>query len=161
MRSMRALTGIAAVLIVLAARVHAEETKLEIKDVPEVVMKAALAKFPGAKVEEAAKEVDEGETTYEISLIYKGIAVDVAVGANGEIEEIETETAIADLPKAVTDAILAKHAGAKLMKAEEIIEFDDGQESRYYEVVIVHDSRRLEVSLTPAGELVEPEQVDN
>lgn len=155
MRSVLAIMGV----IVLAAVARADETKVEMKDVPAPVMKSVMAKFPDAKIEEAVKEVDDGETTYEISLIHKGVAIDVAVEADGEIEEIETETAVADLPKAVTDAILAKHAGAKLMRAEEIVAFDDGKESKFFEVVVVHDFKRLEVRLTAAGEFIEAEPI--
>ncbi len=155
MRDNPILTVFAVGLCWFAATGRADETKLEIKDVPEVVMKAAMAKFPGAMVQEAAKEVDGGETTYEISLISHGLVVDLAVEAGGDIEEIETETAVSDLPKGVTRAILARHPGAKLMKAEEILEYDDGKEDgHYFEVVIVHESRRMEVKLTAAGEFV-------
>ncbi len=149
-------------LLAAVASARADESKVEIKDVPQPVLKAVEARFPGAKIEEAAKEVDGGETTYEISLISKGIVIDVALEPDGEIEEIETETAVADLPKAVTNAILAKHAGAKIMKAEEIVEFEDGkEEGRFYEVVIVHESKRQEVKLTPAGEFVKAEDDDD
>jgi hypothetical protein len=145
----------------LGARARVDEAKVPLKDVPQAVLHAVKAKFPGAELKEASKETEDGKTTYEIALKDKGQNVDVAVSAAGEIEEIEREVAPKDLPKPVVATVEAKYPKATIKKAEEIIEFDDGLEKKNFELLIeTADKKTRELKVSPMGRLLEDEEAD-
>ncbi|MEJ7638178.1 MAG: PepSY-like domain-containing protein, partial [Singulisphaera sp.] len=132
----------------------ADEEEVPLKDVPKAVLDAVKARFPGAELKEAVKESEDGTTTYEVALKDKGKAVDVALTAEGKVIEIETEVAAKDLPKAVSSAIEAKYPKASVKKAVELIEFEDGEEEKTYEVqVVTADGEAIEVSVDEDGEI--------
>lgn len=160
MMKVAAVVALGLVGFVSAAR--ADEEKLALKDVPKAVLDAVKAKFPAAELKEASKEVEEGKTTYEVSLEDKGKAVDVALTAEGKIVEIETEVAAGDLPKAVASAIAAKYPKATLKQAEEIVEFEGGKETRSFEILLVTVAKKtVEVELAPDGKIIEEEEEDD
>src|SRR5262249_46866588 len=77
-----------------------EEEKIAFSELPKAVIKTVKAKFPGAGVKEAVEEEGEdGKTRYEVSLEFKGHAVDVALDAKGKILEVEQEIEFDDLPR--------------------------------------------------------------
>ncbi len=151
-RAIAVLAGLVA--LTLAADVRSEDEKVALKDVPKAAVDAVKAKFPGAELrDEAEKEVEKGQTSYEISLKHLGKKITVEVNADGKINEIETEVAVADLPKAVVDAIAKKHPGGVLKKAEEIVEYEDGEEEKAFEVVVAVGGKSLEVTVGPDGKI--------
>ena len=123
--------------LMLGAAAMADEESIPVKQLPSAVRKAAKAKFPKAKIEEAAKEVEDGETIYEVTLKVKGHAVDVAMKADGTILEIEKEVSLDQLPKAVKKALASKYPNAKISKVEEITKGEDGPV--LYEVVLASE----------------------
>jgi hypothetical protein len=134
----------------------ADEKKIPLSEVPKLVLDAVKLKFPSGELREASKVLDDDETTFEISLLNAGKHVTVSADDEGEIEEIETEIAVSDLPKAVTDAIAGKYPRAKLKKAEELVEIEDGKEDKAYEVEITtSDGKSIEVKVDKSGKLEE------
>jgi hypothetical protein len=137
--------------LALAGVAGADEEKIPVKRLPKAVIKAVKAKFPKAEIKEAAKEEEEGETIYEVSLEVKGRSVDVALEADGTILEIEKEVPIGELPESVKKALAAKYPKAKIEKVETISKGEDGPVN--YEVVIA-----TEVVLSPKGKFVEADK---
>jgi hypothetical protein len=135
-------------LSVLIVGTQAGEEKIAVKELPKAVLKAAKAKFPKAEIKGAAKEVEDGKTTYEVMLTLKGRSVDVAMKADGTILEIEKEISADDLPKAVKKAIAARYPKAKISKIETITKGEDGPVN--YEVVL-----STEVVLSDKGKFKE------
>jgi len=149
------------VLVAAGGAVRADE-KVELKDVPKVGIDAVKDKFPAGELTGAEKETKAGKTTYEVSLKNKGKNIDVALTSEGKIKEIETEVAVADLPKPVASAIEAKYPKATVKKAEEIVEFKGEDETKNYEVVLtMEDKKTLEVVLSPEGKILEKEEDDD
>lgn len=134
-------------LSVLIVPARADEETIPINRLPDAVRKAIKKKFPKAEIEKAAKEVEDGVTTYEVMLEVKDRAVDVALKADGTILEIEREIAFDEVPKAVKKKLAAKYPGAKIGKIEEVTKGEDGPV--HYEVAISH-----EVVLTAKGKIV-------
>jgi len=144
-------------LLAVATLSRGDEQKIALKDVPNAVLNAVKAKYPTADLKEATKETEKKDVvTYEISLINEGKKITVSVDQNAKIKEIETEIAVGDLPKSVTEALAAKYPKATLKKAEEIVEFEDGKEEKEYEVEIVtSEGKSMEVTLSPSGKIDE------
>ena len=157
---MRRLIGMgAAVALVMtgwAAGTRAEEEKVKLDQVPKAVMDAARAKFPGAEIKGAEKEVEDGKTSYEIGLVHEGHKIDVVISPEGTIKAVETTVEAKDLPRAVTAAVEAKYPGATLGKAEKIEE--DGKTT--YEVKLASGKKKLEVLLDAKGKILKTEEED-
>lgn len=123
------------VLPALASR--ADEEKIPVKELPKAVQKAAKAKFRGAEIVGAAKEIEDGKTTYEVMFKLNGRSIDVAMSPEGKILEVEKEIDHSDLPEAVKKTIAAKYPGAKIEKVEQVTKGEDGPAS--YEVSIISE----------------------
>lgn len=148
-------------LVAFVPVVRAGEEKVPLKDVPMAVLDAVKARFPAAELKEAARETEDGRTTYEVALKQAGKAVDVALTAEGEITEVETELAAKDLPKAVASAIETKFPKSTIKGAEEIVEFEGDKQTRSFEVLLETGARKpVEVKLSPEGKIVKEEEDD-
>jgi hypothetical protein len=148
-------TGLAALLglSMLAGTSQADEEKISVEKLPAAVKKTVKKKFPEAKIVGAAKEVEDGATTYEVELKVEGRSVDLALNADGKILEIEKEVSIKELPRAVTKRLAARYPGARIEKVEEITRGEDGPV--HYEVAI-----KTEVVFTAKGKIVKPRGED-
>jgi len=135
----------------LGAVVGADEEKIPVDKLPAAVLKAVKAKYPKAKIEEAAREVEDGETTYEVELKDEGHELDVTLKADGTIVEVERTIAVEALPEAVRNAVAAKYPDAKIKKAEEITKGETGPV--LYEV----DLGSAEVVLDAKGKILKTE----
>lgn len=147
------------VLLGVASSIQADEHKIPLSDVPKTVINAVKLKFPRAELEQAVKEVEDKETSYEIRLLNAGKHVTVSLDEKGEIEEIETEIAMSDLPKPVAAAIAGKYPKATFKKAEEVVEIEDGKEEKGYEVdVVTAAGKSVEVKVDASGKIDEDEE---
>jgi Putative beta-lactamase-inhibitor-like, PepSY-like len=153
---------IAALSLVLVAAfgvsARADDEKIALDKLPGAVLKSIQAKFPGAKLEEAAKEVEDGKTTYEVEFTFKEGEYTVSVKPDGTIEEIEREVAIKDLPAAVLAALKAKYPKATLDEAEEVTA---GTKVTYEVLVKRKGKKDRQVTLNPKGSILEDEEVDD
>ena len=139
--------------LAFAGPAHADEEAIPVAKLPKAVRKAAKAKFPKARIIGAAKEVEDGETVYEVEMVLKGRSVDLAIEADGTVVEVEQEISAEELPKDVRKAIAEKHPDAKIAKAEAVTKGDDPV---VYEITLAS-----EVVLTPKGKFVEAEDDDD
>jgi uncharacterized membrane protein YkoI len=154
-----ARTGMLWGLLALVSGVRADEQKVELKDVPQAVLDAVKAKFPGAELKGAGKETEDGKTLYEVTLKDKGQNVDATLTPEGLIKEIEREITPRDLPKPVAAALEAKYPKAAIKKAEVIVEIEAGKETKSYEVVLTtEDKKSVEVKLSPEGKVLKTEE---
>ena len=136
-------------VVVIPAR--ADEEKVPVDKLPTAVKKALTRKFPKAEIEKATKEVEDGNTVYEVELEIKDRSVDVSLKADGTILEIEREVPADELPEAVRKKLAARYPKAKIEKAEEVTKGEDGPVR--YEVAIT-----TEVVLTAKGKIVQVEE---
>lgn len=65
--------------------------KIKVADLPAAVVKAIEAKFPGAELLSAEKELDDGKLEYEVKIKHAGKKYEVEVTADGVIKEVERE----------------------------------------------------------------------
>lgn len=142
------------IVLLLGAPVQSDEQKIDLKDVPKAVIDAVKSRFPQGELKEAAKESEGGETVYEIALLNAGKHVTVSVDDEGEIEEIESVVAIADLPKAVIEALAKNYPKATIKSAEELVDAEDGKNETSYELQInMPNGESVEVVIAANGEL--------
>jgi hypothetical protein len=126
-----------------------KETKLKSGEVPAAVVAAASKQYPGAQMSNWTKETEDGQTTYEASMVDGSSKRDIVFAENGALLAIEDVIPVSDLPAAVKKAILGEFPGASLRKAEKISHGNEVQ----YEVALGKVSKK-EVLLTPDGRIV-------
>jgi hypothetical protein len=154
-----ARTGLLWGLLALVSDVRADEQKVALKDLPQAVLDAVRAKFPGAELKGAGKETEDGKTLYEVALKDKGQDVDATLTPEGTITEIEREITPQALPKPVAAALEAKYPKASIKKAEMIVAIDDGKETKSYEAILTtEDKKSVEVKLSPEGKILKTEE---
>lgn len=154
MRQTHRWLGAAAVLVVLAGTARADEEKVPLNKLPRAVVDAVKAKYPGAELKGAEKEVEKGKTYYEVALTHKGKKLEVTLTPEGKIVEVEKEITARDLPAPVTEGIEAKYPKAKIKRAEEITK---GGKTLYEALIETADKKKFEVVLDPTGKIVKTE----
>ncbi len=137
-----------------------EDGEKEGVKLPKAVRKTVKAKFPEAKIRGTSKEKnEEGETVYEVEMVIKKKTVDVIINAEGEIEEIEKQIDLSDLPSAVTAAISKAYPKAKIEKAEELTGEDD---KVLYEIVLLGKGKKtMEIIVVPNGKILDSVKDDD
>ena len=153
------LQMLAAILVSAAAclsQAKAEETAVALDKLPKAVTDAVKKMFPKAELLKATQEQDGGEIEYEVTVKNDGKMLDITVEADGEIEALEKEIDLKDLPKAVTDALEKNYPKAVQKSVEAVYEVEDGKEElEYYEVQLKSvDNQEIEVKIKADGTLV-------
>ena len=102
------------------------------------------------------QEEEDWEVEYELTVKENGKKIDITVESDGDIEGLEMEIDLKDLPKAVTQALEKKHPKAVHKSAEAVFEIEHGKEElEYYEVQIkTADNQVLEVQIKADGKIV-------
>lgn len=146
-----------------AGSAHADEQKVELKDVPPAVQAAVKARFPKGTMSEASKEEEKGKTVYEVEVKDGDAEYDVAASADGKILEVEKEVEIAALPKAITAAVEAKYPGATIKEAEALLIPDKAgsTDTESYELAVTLSTKKTrELKVSPEGKILEDEADD-
>lgn len=142
-------------LIGFVSAARADEEKIPLKDVPKAVRNAAKKLFPDAKIRGVSKEVEDGETFYEVEMTVDGKSVDVLFEPDGEVEAIEKEIEVEDLPRAVISAARKAFPKARIEKVEEVTEEHD---KVIYEITFKETGKgAFEVVIAPNGKIIEDE----
>ena len=154
-RSVAAVTILLLAVSVRGAQ-EPDEQKIPLDKLPKAVSDAVKAKFPKAKLVEAASEVEDGKTIYEVTIKDSGHAIDVSLTPEGKVVTVEKEIDSKDLPKVIADALESRYPKARIKKAEQIS--DGADKTTAYEMLITtQDKKKLEVKFDPAGKFLEEE----
>lgn len=157
--ALRAVSAALLGLVVAPSSAPADEKKIEISELPKAVVKAAKKAFPEAKIVGAAKETEDGETIYEVMMKLDGKSIDLAIDDEGEIEEIEKEIEVEDLPRAVIKAARRQFPDGKIAKVEEVSDEDD---KVVYELAIeTKGGKTAEVVFSPNGKILDDEDEED
>ena len=155
MRQMVCVMVAVAANVAMLSGVWADEENIPLDKLPKAVVEAVKKRFPKAEMKEASKEVEDGKTTYEVTVVDDKQNIDVTLTPEGALVSIEKEIAVKDLPKVIADAVMAKYPKGKMTKAEEVIKVKDGKETlEYYEVILTDgDKKDIEVQIFPDGKI--------
>ena len=140
--------------MVLAAGLFAGEEKIPLDNLPKAVVESVKKKFPKGEMKDAVKEVENGKTTYEVTVMEGEIKIDVNVKDDGVITGYEKSVALKDLPKIISDAVVAKYPKGTMKNAEMLYKVKDDKDTlEYYEVFVEVDGKTVEVYVLPNGKL--------
>ena len=156
----KAMFGVAALALAgVFGMARADEEKLALDKVPAPVMQAVKDRFPRGEAVAASKETENGQTLFEVEIKRQGVTIDVTATADGKIVGIETTIAAEDFPRAVAEAIKAKHPAGKIKKSEEVVKVRDGKEVlEYFEAEVEADGKTYELKFQGDGKPVGEEK---
>ena len=153
MRMMTRMAACAAVVALAAGAVaRAGDEKLPLDKLPKAVVDAVKEKFPKAEMKAAEKEVEDGKTVYEVTIMLGEAKVDVDVSESGKITGYEKGVKLAELPKPVSAAVAKKYPKGKPETAEAVYTVAGGKDTlSYYEVVVDLDGKKMELEILADG----------
>jgi hypothetical protein len=141
---MKQLLGIATLSFALA---FAAETPVKMKDLPPAVQKTVAEQTKGAQIKGLSKEVEKGQTMYEVETMVNGKSRDLLIDAAGALVSVEEPVAIDAIPAAAKASLEKLAAGGKIKSVESVTK---GQ-TVTYEAVIVKGSKKSEVVVAADG----------
>jgi uncharacterized membrane protein YkoI len=149
---MKHISIVVAFAALFAVSIAAQETKLQLKDLPKPVQEAAQAEqAKGATLKGFAKEVEEGQTFYEVETAMGGHTRDLLYDAAGKLVEVEEEVANDAVPAAAMKALTAR---GKPGKVETVTK--GGVIVAYESVVKTKAGKNVEVAVDANGKTVKP-----
>ena len=128
---------------------QAQETRIKRSQLPAAVEKTVAKESEGATIKGFAKEIEKGQTFYELELIVDGRTKDVLMDKHGNVVEVEEQVSMDSLPATVQEA-LKQAAGAGTIGIIESITKNGTLVS--YEAHVKHGKKRSEIKVGPNGE---------
>ena len=140
-------TLLAASVLLLAGDLAAE-TKITVNALPPAVQTAAKTEAHGAEVIGASKEVEHGQTIYEVLTKQNGKSRDLSFDPSGKLLEVEQEVDLKDLPPAVQSALRTRTAGGTIRKIESV---SSGGSVSYEASVVTKSGKHTEIAMNADG----------
>ena len=135
--------------------VAAQEKKISRDKLPAAVEKTVARESEGATITEFAREIEHGQTFYEVSLTINGRRREILMDKLGNVVEVEEAVTFDSLPQPVQEA-LKKAAGAGTIRTIESLTKNGKLVA--YEAHVKHGRKMSEIQIGPNGEkLMRPE----
>jgi len=134
-------------------KAEAKPAVLDLKVLPEAVLKAFKAAYPQAEIKGASKEIENGVTQFEVESVDGKLNRDLLYAADGKVLEMEETTAPENLPEPVKATLARDFAGAKLLKVEILTK----GATKNFELSLQDKDKKFGVTIDPAGKIVEKE----
>ena len=141
------LVILAPLVLGLSMSALAQERQITRKDVPAAVLVAFAEAYPRAVIKGYSKEMDKGQTVYEIESVEGKTTRDVIYSADGKLISVEEAVDTSDLPPGVKAALDKKFPGGKIVRAEKVTKGTVVG----YEVWIQHMGKTTEIVFDPNG----------
>jgi len=129
----------------------AQEKRVKLKDLPEAVQKTVNEQSKGATIKGLSKEVEKGQTLYELELSVDGHSKDVTMDAAGKVVEVEEQVQLSSLPEVVQTAIKQNAGTAQIQMIESVTR---GGTLQYYEAHIKKGLKKSEFKIGTDGKLI-------
>ncbi len=123
---------------------------VDLKVLPAAVLEAFAKAYPKAVIKGASKEIENGQTQYEIESVDGKMNRDLLYKADGTVIEVEEALAKGALPTPVLKALAKAYPGYKIIRAEDLIK--DGQ--KLFELEIEVKGKRQDVTIDPSGKII-------
>jgi hypothetical protein len=128
----------------------AKEQKISCDALPEPVRAAFAKTFAKATMNDCAKDVEKGQTSYEITSTEGEIHRDVRFYADGRVMEIEEPIPIGSVPEPAKQAAHKRYPNDEITRVEKVTR--DGQE--LYEFRVKHRKKSVQIVFDANGKEV-------
>ena len=145
----------------LASGSRAEGGEIPLKRVPKPVMHSARSKFPGARINAASEETEDGKPpVFALEMKHNRHDVDVTFKADGTVVLVETDVPAKEVPKVVRRAVEQRYPGSTLRSAESVTTGPDVKKKKadFYQFYLVTADEKPAalVKVDPNGKVLEP-----
>ena len=117
--------------------------------IPVPVIQALQSKFPGVKSVEWKVGKDKN---LEAEFTLKGVAITAKFDPAGKWLETESQISVAQVPKAVVDALTKRFAGYKIVETQSLQLYNEARLT--YEIHLDNNKQVLKVLLTADGKIL-------
>ncbi len=131
----------------LSALALAQEQRITRKDLPAAVLTAFAKAYPKATIKGYSKEMDEGQTVYEIESVEGKTTRDVIYSADGKLISVEESVSTSELPPEVKAALDKRFPGGKILRAEKVTKGTVVG----YEFQVQHKGKTTQIVFDPKG----------
>ena len=142
-------TVLALGLVFSAAQAQETEKKITRKQLPAAVEKTVAQESEGATIKGFAREVENRQVFYEVSLAVNGHNKDILMDKSGNVVEVEEEVSIDSLPANVQDALRKAAMNGTIQIVESLTK---GGNLVAYEAHVRKGKKRFEIQVGPNGE---------
>jgi len=150
-KSLLRMLSIFSVCAISAGICVAQEKRVKMKDLPEAVQKTVAEQSKGATIKGLSKEVEKGQTLYEVELTVDGHSKDVTIDSSGKVVEAEEQVQLSSLPEPIQTAIKQNVGTAQIQMVESVIK---GGTLQYYEVHTKKGLKKSEIKIGTDGKVV-------
>jgi uncharacterized membrane protein YkoI len=125
------------------------DTRITLKQLPAAVRQAAHQNLQGGTIKGASKEIENGQTLYEVETVKAGHARDLLFDADGHLVAVEEVVPLDAVPPAVRAALTAQ---GKVLKVESVTK----GAAVSYEGVVDRAGKRAELAVDANGKPITP-----
>ncbi|MGH9614789.1 MAG: PepSY-like domain-containing protein [Bryobacteraceae bacterium] len=136
------------IFLLLGSVSFAAEQPVNLQQLPPAVRQTAAEQSKGATVRGYTKEVEHGQTRYEVATVKDGKTRDVEMDANGNVTEVEQEVSLDSIPASARTALQKAAASGKITKVESVT---SGSKVNY-EATIRTGKRHIEIQVDSNGQ---------
>jgi hypothetical protein len=111
---------LASLILGLSASSLTQERRIACKNVPAAVLAAFTEAYPKAVIKGCSKEMDKGQTVYEIVSVEGKTRRDIIYSADGKLILVEESLDVSEMPPPVKAALDKKFPGAKILRSEKV-----------------------------------------
>ncbi|MBN1788789.1 MAG: hypothetical protein JW806_10420 [Sedimentisphaerales bacterium] len=158
------LIGVLLIIAIIACAGYAAKGKKKgDKELPEVVKAAIKALFPAGEIKEFKKE-EEHIKLYEVGVEANGVEMDIDVGCDGTVAEVETNQDVNSLPEAVAKTIADK--GGEVLDVDKEVVYAELKLIKLdvpvtmYEVKIKKDGKVKELKIAEDGKILDVKKIE-
>ncbi len=124
------------------------ESKVKLSSLPAAVQTTVKNQTKTAKLVGISKEIEGGQTLYEVETLIDGKSRDLIVNKAGAVIEVEEQVAIDTIPAAARAGIEQKTAGGKIKKVELLTK---GSEKSYEVSYVTKSGKNAEYGINADG----------
>ena len=125
----------------------AAEVSVQMQDLPPAVQAAVKRETTNVTLVGLSKEVEDGETSYEVETKVNGHTRDLLLNGSGKVVEVEEEIGLERLPDAARQALQKAATRGTITRVEAVTR----GASVSYEAVIRKNGRNSEVAVNADG----------
>ncbi len=112
--------ALSAVAIAFTGYVWAAEGKVNLRDLPPAAQAAVKKETANATLVGLSKEVEDGQTVYEVETKVNGRTRDLLMNGAGTVIEVEEEVELGEIPGGARKSIEIAATGGKVTRVEQV-----------------------------------------
>jgi uncharacterized membrane protein YkoI len=151
------LTAVVACLLNARPAAAQARDRLDVSQIPERVIGALRARFPGAEIQKWTKEKEGNVVLYDIEFTHQRRRFEADIKEDGTFHNWEREVAAEDLPETVRQTLRGRYPGSRVKVIMAITEVRGGTGMLAgYEIVLqTADGNEVEITVAPNGTILE------